>query len=450
MKQSIYDMLNTLVGIPSISSKNPVLDQSNRPVIDCLADYGGAVCGGSLAGSSLSMHFSRIINCSSSGKAIDTFNPVFDAANNWWGTNDDPSGFVSGNATVGPWLVLWGTADPSSITTSQTSVVRANLNRNSDGEDKSGSGHVPDRIAATFAVTGGSGSVSPSSGTTTDGAVATTFSPSTTGVATVGITVDGVLVSVPVTVSSPSFSGSGGGSNTNTGVGASENLKAGQSASFTFEGKGAVDGLSVTVGVDTPKIMVTVKSLSSLPPGVNEPGNEVYEYEEVTEYFVDSSGITGGEFGFRVSKSWLASNGYELSDIVMLHYNGETGVWEELETTFVREEGGYYYYSAATPSFSWFAIAVEEGATIVPEGTAQGTPGAAIAAGKTAESTTTVAGIPSETAVAADSNDSGGNSSWSSLAIPLLLVFLAVIVIAGIVCRKRKEEYPDWWNKEFK
>ena len=39
MKQSIYDMLNTLVGIPSISSKNPVLDQSNRHVIDCLADW---------------------------------------------------------------------------------------------------------------------------------------------------------------------------------------------------------------------------------------------------------------------------------------------------------------------------------------------------------------------------------------------------------------------------
>lgn len=240
---------------------------------------------------------------------------------------------------------------------------------------------------------------------------------------------------------------SGGGPNTDTGVGFATDLKAGGTASFSMD-KGAVCGVSVTAGTDIKKVMITVEREGSLPSSIDAPETEVYEYEDVTFYYADGSDLSGGTFEFKVKKSWLSSHGYGSGDIVMLHYDDETGEWEELATTLTGEDGTYYYYSAKTPSFSWFAIAVSEGATVVPEET------------QTAVVTeiTTAAATPSPSPAATvlstetpnNPKNSGGTGSWSSAAMVLVFVVLVIIVIAGLITRRKKEELPDWWNKEFK
>ena len=155
-----------------------------------------------------------------------------------------------------------------------------------------------------------------------------------------------------------------GGPNTNIGVGASTNLKAGDTTSFKFKDKGAVYELSVKVKYDTPKLMVTVTEKNTCPSSICSPETVVYEYEDVKSYSVDPSDISGGIFDFKVPKSWLVSKGYTKSDVVIMHYVDE--VWQNLPTELVSEDNGYYYYSAVTPSFSWFAIAIGEGETILP------------------------------------------------------------------------------------
>ena len=239
----------------------------------------------------------------------------------------------------------------------------------------------------------------------------------------------------------------GGGPNTNTGVVFAADLKAGGTASFSMD-KGAVGAVSVAAGTDIKKVMITVEREGSLPSSIDAPDTDVYEYEDVTIYYADESDLSGGTFEFKVKKSWLTEKGYTYGEIIMLHYNEEAGVWEELSTTLTGEDGAYYYYSAKTPSFSWFAIAVSEGATIVPVKT----PTAALT--QTATVSVTPSPSPAATVLStttpANPGNSGGTGSWSSLAIPAVLVVLVIIIITGLAGRRKKEELPDWWDKEFK
>jgi len=239
---------------------------------------------------------------------------------------------------------------------------------------------------------------------------------------------------------------SGGGSNTDTGVGAAKNLNAGDTTSFNFEGKGAVYDLSVKVSEDTPSLMVTVKSQSYLPSSVNAPDTEIYEYEDVTTYHTDASDISGGTFEFRVSKSWVSAKGYTMADVVMLHYTNNE--WMSLPTEFVREEGGYYYYTAETPSFSWFAIGIGEGETILPEATPKATQvETSVPAAETNMPVQTAANEP------ASLTDTPYLKQDDTI-LPVFLiigVIIGVLVLAAVVWQiKQREEYPDWWDENQK
>jgi hypothetical protein len=160
-----------------------------------LGSNGGAGTGSAIHAGTGTLHFSRVVS-NAGTPVVGSLN----AENNWWGTNSNPSVYVSG-ADANPWLVLTTTATPPAVTTAQTSVIRASLTTNSDGTDTSVSGHVPDGIPVTFAATG-TGSVAPGSATTTSGAATATYTPGSAGTAMIRTTVDGDVVFTPVTVTS--------------------------------------------------------------------------------------------------------------------------------------------------------------------------------------------------------------------------------------------------------
>ena len=105
--------------------------------------YGGAIYSGGGT-----MHFCRIYN-DNIGHAVSIYSGSFDASDNWWGSNSNPSGYIFGNVTTSPWLVLGVTASPPSINPTQTSIIQANLTYSSGGNDLFGT-YVPDNIPVFF------------------------------------------------------------------------------------------------------------------------------------------------------------------------------------------------------------------------------------------------------------------------------------------------------------
>ena len=414
--------------------------------IGCSADnkLGGAV----YANNTISaMHYCRIYDCNT-GTAVVMEGGTLDAENNWWGTNSDPSVYTAavsgGPVDVMPWLVMGTTASPSSVTAGGSSVISADLTRNSAGEDTSSGGYVPDGIPVTFGLAAGPGSLSSLSGLTGSGVSTTTYSSSSAGTATIAATVDGQMVECTVLVNpggGSSSGGSGGGSNTDTGIGVVGALEAGENISLDMN-KGAVYRVVLTAGTDIEKLMITVKKESSVPSSIGEPDTDVYEYEDITLYYAKDSELSGRTFFFKILESWLTSNGYDYSDIVMLVYNEETGGWDKLETTYDGDKGSYHYYIAESPYIARLAIAYMEGATILPPGEEES---AEVTGTPTAEVTVSATVSPSKTTVPSSSGDVA-ETSWSSVIIIVVAFLLIIIVVIGLAGRRKREKYPDWWD----
>ncbi|ADN36279.1 polymorphic outer membrane protein [Methanolacinia petrolearia DSM 11571] len=150
---------------------------------------GGAIC--SYKGGS--MHFCRIYNCSLEAPAVYSHNN-FDASENWWGTNTDPSGFSEGSVRYDPWLVLGVATSSVTVATGETSVIRANLTHDVNGIDTSGNGLLPDGIPVTFDLAAGLGNLSVTGGEIAGGANGTIFTAAGSGLVTVTAKADGQTV----------------------------------------------------------------------------------------------------------------------------------------------------------------------------------------------------------------------------------------------------------------
>ena len=196
---------------------------------NCQASYGGAIYSsgvtpsitsstftGCSAGSgpgaiaissgSISMNFSRIYQDGTEAVLVSSGSGSAD--NNWWGQNSGPAtGEVSG-ITVNSWLILGAIASPSTLYTTGTSAIQANLtyNQTSSGSNFNTAGggvFLADGIPVTFAIKSGSGSILPLAGNTTSGTNTTTFTPTAVGTVMINATVDGQDVSAYISVSEP-------------------------------------------------------------------------------------------------------------------------------------------------------------------------------------------------------------------------------------------------------
>ena len=159
---------------------------------------------------SANLSFNRIVGNSTAGVENATTGAVT-AENNWWGCNYGPGAGGAGcvgtaNGTLGtvdadPWLILDTSASPNTLSIGDTSTVTSRLTQNSNGDDTSGLGSVPDTTPATFV--GMNGTVSPPNDTTDSGVVMTTFTATTFGMGGVDTTIDGQTVNAPINVNGP-------------------------------------------------------------------------------------------------------------------------------------------------------------------------------------------------------------------------------------------------------
>ena len=82
------------------------------------------------------INFCRIIgnNVSQSLDIIsDDDQGILNAENNWWGSNSNPTGRVSGNVDISTWLVLNTNASPTRVTPGGVSSITADLTHDQNG-----------------------------------------------------------------------------------------------------------------------------------------------------------------------------------------------------------------------------------------------------------------------------------------------------------------------------
>ncbi|HWN09270.1 MAG TPA: Calx-beta domain-containing protein [Pyrinomonadaceae bacterium] len=147
--------------------------------------------------------FNRIISTTT---AIDNpNNQTANLQNNWWGCNGGPGqpgcGAVNGlNANFNPWIVLLGSATPSTITPGGSSTIDADMTHNSAGGIPVGT--LPNMPVAWSAT---NGAMVPTSGTMVAGAASSVFTSSNSSDAMATILVDSQNTNINVNVDEPSF-----------------------------------------------------------------------------------------------------------------------------------------------------------------------------------------------------------------------------------------------------
>jgi hypothetical protein len=166
--------------------------------------FGFSAAAGALAsGATVVLHGNDLSGNSVNGVFNGSAGGGVDATSNWWGCNSGPGASgcatVAGDVTFDPWLVLNVSASPSSVLTGGSSTVTADLTRNSDGADTSGSWTIPDGTSVGFATD--LGTLSASSAGTSAGKASVTLSSSSAGTAHVSATLDSQTVSTEVTFS---------------------------------------------------------------------------------------------------------------------------------------------------------------------------------------------------------------------------------------------------------
>ena len=151
------------------------------------------------------VNFCRIIG-NKDNQSIYIYNTdggTVNATNNWWGSNNSPSGEVSGNVDVSTWLVLNINASPTDISPNGNSIITADLTHDQNGTYYDPTlGHVPDGIPVSFTST--LGTLNPTSTTTLNGNGASIYTAGTiTGSGSVKVIVDNQIVNTQININNP-------------------------------------------------------------------------------------------------------------------------------------------------------------------------------------------------------------------------------------------------------
>ena len=135
----------------------------------------------------------------------------------------------------------------------------------------------------------------------------------------------------------------------------------------------AKDGMTVTkvefkVNENVYGAWVKVSRIekTDLPSSTPAFANKAYQYIEVkkNEVAFKEGSISDAKLNVKVEKAWLNSNKVDKFNVALFRYAG--GKWNELTTSFAKEDEKYVYYSAPTPGFSYFVVGQKTAAVTAP------------------------------------------------------------------------------------
>jgi|GEM_PF-3236246 len=133
-------------------------------------------------------------------------------------------------------------------------------------------------------------------------------------------------------------------------------ITAGSSATWNLSSGSTVPvySLSITPNVAVGDVTIGISNISSKPSSVTTPSGNVYSYFEVLTENLAESDLSSATLNFKIPVSWFTNTSYDPNAVTL--YRNVNNVWVALTTTKVNADSSYYYYSAQTPGFSYFAI----------------------------------------------------------------------------------------------
>ena len=236
-------------------------------------------------------------------------------------------------------------------------------------------------------------------------------------------------------------------SGTAASIATSPGAAAGQTMSFNYPQNPALNSpLQITridmvpsQNVGPTDLLVASVSLGT----VNQPAGipAVVGYREIEPMGINPTIFTNGVISFQVSGAWITEHQTTPAQVTMLR--NHDGVWASLPTTYTGQNGNYYTYTATTPGFSYFAVAVRN-ETALPASPAAAvetmvtTPAGSITIPTPAPSSTTRTTVPVPTETTAVPAVPTGNSGMPVSTVITGAVAIVLIVGGGLLIRR-------WW-----
>ena len=234
-------------------------------------------------------------------------------------------------------------------------------------------------------------------------------------------------------------SGGGGGDSTPTTVSetkviANISKNANASVSINKSLELGVNAISITAANNVSGVTITVSKVSK-PSGASDviPGSNksVYKYIEIKKSIKDED-ISSAAIFVQVERAWVVSNNIDENKISLYRYDPQSKAWTKLSTVMVNSDASFFYYSAATPGFSTFAIAGELKAA-VPAQSPEQNPAEPVNPAKQPSQL-----APQSSNNASDSSISLQNGGYNSLLV--LLITVAVLVVGYVYFKKKQDE----------
>ena len=182
---------------------NNILIVTNSAFYNNTATVGGAIADmGTTINSKV--NFNSIVGNSPNNSQIYCSVGTLNATLNWWGSNLDPSIYVSnGIVNVTSWLVLKITANSTIFNGVNSTVTVDLLHDNTGTYHDPADGHIPDGTLVTFTAT--NGSLNPTTTTLINGQTTTLFTANHVGTSIINATVDKQTVTKDLTVKPASY-----------------------------------------------------------------------------------------------------------------------------------------------------------------------------------------------------------------------------------------------------
>ena len=259
-----------------------------------------------------------------------------DAENNWWGTNSptyvnsttapgktDIYEAQSGNhAVYNPWIILKATSSDDLLKKGDKSTITVDMTHNSNGQDTSSQGTIPD-LPVDFSYS--LGTLSTTSTTVSKGNASTVITGgSTSGTDNVSVTVTGCTVGIPVTVDTvaPTVNATSGGTFTTTKT---VTLTTDDSTATIYYTEDGTDPRTSSSKIKYTKALTISKTTTLRYAAVDPAGNWSVLY--LQNYVIGTGGLANSsypEYGINNSHTGQSNYTGPQTNATKWTYNGVT------------------------------------------------------------------------------------------------------------------------------